>query len=80
MITPPLDDKILPGVTRDSVLTLLRGHANKSKPLNGLPQDLIVSERKICMSELVEASRKSKLREVFGAGTAAIVCSVDRIG
>lgn len=80
VITPPLDDKILPGITRDSVLSLLRSHADGTKPLDGLSKDLMISERKICMSEVIEASRKSKLREVFGAGTAAIVCSVDRIG
>ncbi|KAG0143647.1 hypothetical protein CROQUDRAFT_660997 [Cronartium quercuum f. sp. fusiforme G11] len=80
VVTPPLDDKILPGITRDSALALLRGHADNSNQLDGLPKDLVISERKICMAEVVEASRKSKLREVFGTGTAAIVSSVNCIG
>ncbi|KAI9609103.1 hypothetical protein KEM48_003023 [Puccinia striiformis f. sp. tritici PST-130] len=35
LVTPPLDDKILPGVTRDSVLELLRDHLNGSQRLDG---------------------------------------------
>ncbi|EJT98891.1 branched-chain amino acid aminotransferase II [Dacryopinax primogenitus] len=80
LVTPPLDDVILPGVTRDSVLALARSHA--STPITGLPpsKDFRVLERPISMPELVRASKESRLLEVFGAGTAAIVCPVDRIG
>lgn len=47
VVTPPLEDMILPGVTRDSILTLLRDHASGKNKLDGLPEKLIVSERNI---------------------------------
>ncbi|POW03281.1 hypothetical protein PSTT_11205 [Puccinia striiformis] len=80
LVTPPLDDKILPGVTRDSVLELLRDHLNGSQRLDGLPTKFKVSERPITMIEMLEKSRTGHLKEVFGTGTAAIVSSVERIG
>jgi len=80
LVTPPLDDVILPGVTRDSVLYLARDHASGTNPIRGLPKDLTVSERYINMGEVVEAAKKGRLLEIFGTGTAAIVCPVERIG
>ncbi|GAA6009044.1 uncharacterized protein JCM10292_002463 [Rhodotorula paludigena] len=82
LFTPPLGDIILPGVTRDSVLALARAHADPSHPfrLAGLPDELVVSERKVTMPELRDAARDGSLLEVFGTGTAAIVTSVERIG
>ncbi|KAL0575032.1 branched-chain-amino-acid transaminase bat2 [Marasmius crinis-equi] len=80
LVTPPLDGMILPGVTRDSVLTLARGHAAGIKRLPNLPENLTVSERPITMSEVKEASKTNKLVELFGAGTAAVISPVDRIG
>lgn len=68
VVTPPLGGSILPGVMRDSVLTLLREW--------GLP----VSERPIEISELVEAFRSGQVEEIFGAGTAAVICPVASIG
>ena len=71
LITAPLDGTILEGVTRDSVLTLARerlGHKGWN-----------ISERKIRMSEVAEASEEGRLIEVFGAGTAAIVSPVRNI-
>ena len=80
-VTAPLTDgTILPGVTRDSVLSLCRAHADGSAPIAGLPAKLIVSERNITMPEIVAASKKGQFREAMGCGTAAIVCTVDRIG
>ena len=69
LVTPPLDGMILPGVTRDSVLTLAREHASNTYRLSGLPEDLTVSERSVTMSEVKEASESKKLVELFGAGT-----------
>lgn len=82
LFTPPLGDIILPGVTRDSVLALARAHADPSHPfrLAGLPDELVVSERKVTMPELRDAARDGSLLEVFGTGTAAVVTSVERIG
>ncbi|GAA6000699.1 uncharacterized protein JCM10292_000551 [Rhodotorula paludigena] len=80
VVTPPLEDMILPGVTRDSILTLLRDHASGKNKLDGLPEKLIVSERNITMPEVAEAAKNGTLREIFGSGTAAIVSCVDGIG
>ncbi|KAI5449543.1 branched-chain-amino-acid transaminase bat2 [Naganishia albida] len=81
--TPRLDGTILPGVTRDSVLALLRKHAATSdEKLDGIPADwnLTVSERDITLQEIIDVVRAGKLLEVFGTGTAAILCPVNRIG
>ncbi|OXB33852.1 branched-chain amino acid aminotransferase [Cryptococcus neoformans] len=80
LVTPPLDDVVLPGVTRDSALQLAREHASGKTPIPGLPEKLVVSERKLVMADLVEAEKNGTLVEVFGTGTAAIVSAVDKIG
>ncbi|BGP42173.1 branched-chain-amino-acid transaminase bat2 [Rhodotorula kratochvilovae] len=80
LVTPPLEDMILPGVTRDSILTLVRDHASGKRKLEGLPDKLTVSERNLTMPEIVEASKNGSLKEIFGSGTAAIVSCVDGIG
>jgi branched-chain amino acid aminotransferase len=64
VITPPLTGTILPGVTRDSVLTLLRDWGGK------------VSERQISIDEVVAAHTAGTLEEVFGTGTAAVISPV----
>jgi len=68
LVTPPLDDVILPGVTRDSVLCLARDHASGNNPITGIPKNLTVSERYINMGEVVEAANNGRLLEVFGTG------------
>lgn len=72
LITPPLDGMILPGVTRDSVLTLAREHSSNSNRLSGLPDDITVSERPVSMREVKEASESGKLVELFGAGMSSL--------
>jgi branched-chain amino acid aminotransferase len=67
VITPPLSGTILPGVTRDSALTLLRDW--------GLP----VSERPIGIDEVIEAAHSGRLSEVWGTGTAAVVSPVGEL-
>lgn len=71
LVTAPLDGTILEGVTRDSVLSLARERL--------APKGWMVSERKITMREVAEASEEGRLLEVFGAGTAAIVSPVRMI-
>ncbi|KAJ8612649.1 hypothetical protein MRB53_037385 [Persea americana] len=71
LVTAPLDGTILAGVTRDSILTLARERL--------APKGWIVSERKFSMRELAEAEGEGRLKEVFGAGTAAIVSPVRNI-
>lgn len=68
VVTPPLGGSILPGVVRDSVLTLLDDWK------------LPVEERRIAIDEVVAAFRSGELEEVFGAGTAAVICPVASIG
>ncbi|KAJ7071270.1 branched-chain amino acid aminotransferase II [Mycena amicta] len=80
LVTPPLDGMILPGVTRDSVLALAREHISGVKRLPELTENLVVSERTVTMKEVKEASREGRLVEMFGAGTAAVISPVDRIG
>ncbi|KAH0838607.1 aminotransferase [Lanmaoa asiatica] len=80
LVTPPLDGMILPGVTRDSVLALARSHVSGSKQLQGLPTQLKISERPVNMGEIIAASKTGRLVELFGAGTAAVVAPVEKIG
>lgn len=64
LITPPLQGSILPGITRDSVLTLTRDWG------------LDVVERPITIDEVFAANEQGRLKEVFGSGTAAIISPV----
>ncbi len=68
VVTPPLGGSILPGVVRDSVLTLLRDW------------QLPVEERRLEIGEGIDALRAGELEAVFGAGTAAVICPVAHIG
>ena len=67
IVTPMLNGSILPGVTRNSVLTLCRAW--------GYP----VEERRISVEELVAAAKDGTLEEVFGTGTAAVVSPVGKL-
>jgi branched-chain amino acid aminotransferase len=68
ILTPPLGGSILAGITRDSVLTLLRDW------------NLRVTERPIPFAEILAAQKDGTLREVFGVGTAAVVSAVGELG
>lgn len=68
VITPALRGTILPGVTRDSIITLLAD------------QGIEVEQRLIEIDEIVAAIGDGSLLEVFGAGTAAVVMPISRIG
>lgn len=67
VVTPALSGSILPGITRDSVLQLLRSW------------DIPTEERKISMQELADAYQAGKLQEVFGTGTAAVISPVGEL-
>ena len=62
--TPKLNGSILPGVTRDSVIHILKDWG------------MNVSERLISIQELVSEYKKGNVKGVFGTGTAAIISSV----
>uniref|UniRef100_A0A3Q0RUY2 Branched-chain-amino-acid aminotransferase, mitochondrial n=1 Tax=Amphilophus citrinellus TaxID=61819 RepID=A0A3Q0RUY2_AMPCI len=65
LVTPPLDGIILPGVTRQSLLDLGRSWG-----------EFKVTERTMDMKELLGALDAGRVLEVFGAGTACVVCPV----
>jgi branched-chain amino acid aminotransferase len=67
LITPPLSDSILAGITRDTVITLAREAGVK------------VSERSVSMHEVLQAHKKGALKEVFGSGTAAVISPVGEL-
>jgi len=67
LITPPLAGSILPGITRDSIIQLAKDA--------GIP----VTERRISIQEIYEASQDGTLEEVFGTGTAAVVSPVGEL-
>jgi len=80
LVTPPLDDVVLPGITRDSVIAIAKEHISGQKRIPGLPENLVLSERHVNMGEVRTAAAEGRLLEVFGSGTAAIVCPVEQIG
>ena len=65
LITNPTSDTILDGVTRKSLIQL-------AKDLN-IPLEV----RPIAITELIEASAKGELLELFGAGTAAVISLIE---
>jgi len=66
LVTPCLSSGcILPGVTRRSVIELVSGWPG-----------LRVTERRICMEEVMTALQEDRLVEMFGSGTAAVVSPV----
>lgn len=67
VITPPLDGTILGGSTRDCVLQVLKAWGIK------------VQERKLSIKEIINASHKNELLEVFGTGTAAVITPVSEL-
>ncbi|MDX8046241.1 branched-chain amino acid aminotransferase [Gracilibacillus sp. S3-1-1] len=67
VITPELNGSILEGVTRNSVIELLKSW------------DIPVTERKITMQELNDHYEKGELEEAFGSGTAAVISPVGEL-
>lgn len=65
--TSPLTGTILPGITRDSVLKLLKDWGLKC------------SERPIPIDEVIDGAKSGRLKEAFGTGTAAIISPVGEL-
>ncbi len=61
LLTAPVSERILDGVTRKTLIDLA-----KSKGID-------VEVRPVLVQELVDASKNGTLKEIFGAGTAAVV-------
>jgi len=62
--TAPLDGSILPGITRDSCIQILKDWGYK------------VREEPISIDFLMEAGKTGKLEEAFGTGTAAVISPI----
>lgn len=69
LVTPPLDGSILPGVTRDSIISLAKDW-NEFK----------VNERNMTMPQLRDAIKAGRVVEMFGCGTACVVSPIKTIG
>ena len=67
IVTAPLSDSILDGVTRDSLLTIANDMGYKT------------AERPISVHELEKAFADGIITEAFGAGTAAVVAPIQTI-
>lgn len=68
LITGPTSDRILDGITRKSILEIAKDE--------GIPTEV----RKITVSEVVAAAKNGSLKEMFGAGTAAVVSPINGFG
>lgn len=66
--TPALVGSILPGITRNSVLQILRKE--------GMPCE----ETRVSVDEIVKAYEEGRLTEAFGSGTAAVISPVGVLG
>ena len=67
MLTPPLGGTILPGVTRDAILTLAREEGRT------------VREELYSYDQWRADAQSGKLRECFACGTAAVVSPIGEI-
>ena len=67
LITPQSSDTILAGITRRSVVDLVRSWGLK------------VEERQVSLEEVLTAIKNNTLKEAFGAGTAATISSIEVI-
>ncbi|TDE03849.1 branched-chain amino acid aminotransferase [Flavobacterium hiemivividum] len=61
LYTAPTSERILDGITRKSLIDMAK------------KEGIAVEVRPVLVSELVEASKNGTLKEIFGAGTAAVV-------
>ena len=68
IITPAINGAILEGITRDSVITILKDSGYN------------VIERELSIDEVIEAHKNGKLRDAFGSGTAASISQIATIG
>ena len=66
VLTPPLSGTILPGITRDSIITLAR------------TAGITVREERYSFPQLREDIASGRLREAFACGTAAVVTPIGK--
>ncbi|MFO8146197.1 MAG: branched-chain amino acid aminotransferase [Gillisia sp.] len=68
LLTAPVSDRILDGITRKSLIALAEVY------------NIPVEVRKISVKEIVEAAKDGSLKEIFGAGTAAVINPINGFG
>jgi branched-chain amino acid aminotransferase len=64
LITAPTSDRILDGITRKSIIQL------------ATDSDIKMEVRPISVKEIKEAAKNGSLKEIFGAGTAAVISPI----
>ena len=64
LLTAPTSERILDGVTRKTLIDLAKS------------EGIDVEIRSVLVTELVEASKNGTLKEIFGAGTAAVISPI----
>ncbi|RDE13953.1 MAG: branched chain amino acid aminotransferase [Candidatus Thorarchaeota archaeon] len=67
LATPPLDGTILPGITRHSVIRIAKDW------------NLTVNERRVSIDEIADGTKSGKVKELFGAGTAATIAPIGEL-
>lgn len=67
IVTPALEGSILPGITRESVIQLLKHWGYQ------------VTERRISIQELCDQYKANLLEEAFGTGTAAVISPIGEL-
>lgn len=67
LVTPPLGGTILPGITRDSIITLARDAG------------LQVEERPYSIENWRQDAAAGRLREAFACGTAAVIAAIGEL-
>jgi branched-chain amino acid aminotransferase len=67
LVTPELNDSILDGVTRNSIIELAHDHGHK------------VDERKVAIAEWQEGVATGDVVEVFACGTAAVITPIGEL-
>lgn len=67
IVTPMLNGSILPGITRNSVLTLARQLGWE------------VEEKRVAIADVFDDIKSGKLTEAFGTGTAAVISPVGEL-
>lgn len=68
LLTAPVSDRILDGVTRKSILKLAEANNIKAEV------------RRVTVKEIIEAAQNGSLKEIFGAGTAAVINPIQGFG
>lgn len=67
LVTPPLGGTILPGITRNSLISLMKD------------QGLNIAERPYSFEEWQADAKSGKLKEAFACGTAAVVAGIGEV-